>query len=211
MHSKHLVHRDIKPENVLVYTEDLSVVKLMDFGMTKREGTMVRKVSTGIPYTPPEICEAIKGERYIVDRSADVWGFAVLLFCALTGNFPWELACHKDSFYTEFVFWQKRRTMKTPSQWRLFSSKLLRLFRKMLEIRPERRCSILEVTKFLDQPWLSAPRNSVQDNSNSNSDSDSNPMEDLNTILEKHGIETTVSKTNRERRVRDWVLSTSQS
>lgn len=53
MHSKSLVHRDIKPENILVFDEQCHIIKLMDFGMTKKSGTMVRKVSTGIPYTPP--------------------------------------------------------------------------------------------------------------------------------------------------------------
>lgn len=33
-----------KPENILVFDDELNRVKLMDFGMTKRIGTSVRKV-----------------------------------------------------------------------------------------------------------------------------------------------------------------------
>ncbi len=81
----------------------------MDFGMTKRVGTWVRKVSEGIPYTPPEVSEAQRGERYSVEGGADVWALGVLLYCMLTGNFPWELARYSDPFYREFVLWHRHR------------------------------------------------------------------------------------------------------
>ena len=207
MHSKNLVHRDIKPENVLIFNEALTCVKLMDFGMTKAVGTMVRKVSTGIPYTPPEICEAIKGERYLVDTSADVWGFGVLLFCCLTGNFPWELACHKDSFYTEFAFWHKKRTSRKPSQWKCFTERVLRLFRRILEIRPEKRAGISEVNKYWDDNWICQNRSSMADFSEDTSDS--NPTDEIEAILQQHGIQTKVSKTFHEERIKNWVMTTS--
>ena len=204
MHSKNLVHRDVKPENILLFNEQCTKVKLMDFGMTKKSGTMVRKVSTGIPYTPPEICEALRGERYTVESSADVWAFAVLLFCCLTGNFPWELATHKDSFFGDFAAWQRRKTTKVPTQWRKFSPRMLRLFRRLLEIKPERRSSIKEVYKYLEDTWTINPPKLQDDQP----DEDADPMEELNAILEKHGIETKVTKKLRERRISEWILST---
>ena len=205
MHSKNLVHRDIKPENILIFDEAFNKVKLMDFGMTKKVGTMVRKVSTGIPYTPPEICEAIKGERYSVELSADVWAFAVLIFCTLTGNFPWELAHQKDVFFCEFTSWQKRKTTKLPSQWKKFTPRALRMFRRMLEPKLDRRCAIREVYKYLDDSWLAVSPRSSEDMT---ADADSDPMEELNAMLEKHGIDTKVSKRLRERRISEWVLAT---
>ncbi len=205
IHSKNLVHRDIKPENILVFDEDLSRVKLMDFGMTKKTGTMVRKVSTGIPYTPPEICEALKGERYSVEISADVWAFAVLIFCTLTGNFPWELAHHKDIFFSEFGLWQRRKTTKIPSQWRRFTPRLMRMFRRMLEPRPEKRCGVKEVSKYFEDDWNIPVKRSSPEEKTIN---DNDPMDDLNNMLEKHGIETKVTKKLRERRISEWVLST---
>jgi serine/threonine-protein kinase SBK len=72
----------------------------------------VRKVSNGIPYTPPEICEAFKGDCYSVDTGADVWAFAILLYTTLTGNFPWEMANVSDSYYVEFLAWQRHKTTK---------------------------------------------------------------------------------------------------
>lgn len=41
MHSKNLVHRDIKPENIMLFDEQFHRLKLMDFGLTKKQGTQV--------------------------------------------------------------------------------------------------------------------------------------------------------------------------
>ena len=207
MHSKSLVHRDIKPENILLFDEEFTKIKLMDFGMTKKAGTMVRKVSTGIPYTPPEICEALKGERYTVDTSADVWGFGVLLFCALTGNFPWELAHHRDAFFVEFSQWQKRKTTKVPSQWRRFSPRMMRFFRRLLEVKPDRRGGIKETFKYLDDTWLQIPKSSPE-NTSETEEASSDPMDELSAMLEQHGIETKVNRKFRERRISEWLLQT---
>lgn len=45
LHCKKLVHRDIKPENILIFDRECRKVKLSDFGMTRRAGSPVKRVS----------------------------------------------------------------------------------------------------------------------------------------------------------------------
>uniref|UniRef100_A0A673ICP7 Brain specific kinase 146 n=1 Tax=Sinocyclocheilus rhinocerous TaxID=307959 RepID=A0A673ICP7_9TELE len=154
LHSKKLVHRDIKPENILIFDKECRKVKLSDFGMTRRAGSPVKRVSGTIPYTAPELCDSSKHEGFCVDYSTDVWAFGVLLFCMLTGNFPWEKAMPSDSFYEEFVRWQRWRMVAVPSQWRRFTDEALRMFRKLLALEQERRCSVKEVFAHFGHCWM---------------------------------------------------------
>ena len=156
MHSKKLVHRDIKPENIVLGDKEGSFVQLIDFGMTLRTGTHVPKVCGSIPYTPPEICNASDEVGFLADPSCDVWSVGVLLFCMLTGSFPWEQATLNDPNYCEFVQWQSGITVKPPRLWQNFTPQLLKLFNKLLAMDPADRCPIKEVYKYINETWFSA-------------------------------------------------------
>ena len=157
MHSKKLVHRDIKPENIVLGDEEGSLVQMIDFGMTLRTGTHVPKVCGSIPYTPPEICNSSDEVGFLADPSCDVWSVGVLLFCMLTGSFPWEQATLDDPNYFEFVQWQNGNTIKPPQMWRKFSPRLLKLFNKLLAADPKERCEVSEVFDYLADPWFATP------------------------------------------------------
>lgn len=111
-------------------------------------------MSGTIPYTAPELCDVSRHEGFCVDYSTDVWAFGVLLFCMLTGNFPWEKALPSDSFYQEFIRWQRRRTTAVPSQWRRFTEQALRMFRRLLSVEQDRRCSVKEVFGYFSHSWM---------------------------------------------------------
>ncbi|XP_043924070.1 serine/threonine-protein kinase SBK1-like [Protopterus annectens] len=174
LHSKKLVHRDIKPENILIFDKECRKVKLSDFGMTRRAGTVEKRVSGTIPYTAPELCDMSRHEGFCVDYSIDIWAFGVLLFCMLTGNFPWEKALPSDTFYDEFVRWQECRNVTVPSQWRRFTSDVLRMFRKLLYIEPKRRCSVKEIFRYMNKTWMIK-----KENGNHLADVSSSSEEDL--------------------------------
>ncbi|XP_061667096.1 serine/threonine-protein kinase SBK1, partial [Syngnathoides biaculeatus] len=160
MHSKNLVHRDVKPENVLLFDRECRRIKLADFGMTRRVGCRVKRVSGTIPYTAPEVCRASRTEGFLVNTSLDVWAFGVLVFCMLTGNFPWEAALLTDTFYEEFRRWQKAGCPvgTYPSQWRRFTDDALRMFQRLLAAEPEKRCGVKDVFCFVKYDLVSELR-----------------------------------------------------
>ncbi|XP_019743389.1 serine/threonine-protein kinase SBK1 isoform X1 [Hippocampus comes] len=160
MHSKSLVHRDVKPENVLLFDRECRRIKLADFGMTRRVGCRVKRVSGTIPYTAPEVCRASRAEGFLVTTSLDVWAFGVLVFCMLTGNFPWEAALLTDAFYEEFRRWQKAGCPvgTYPSQWRRFSDDALRMFQRLLAAEPEKRCGVKDIFCFVKYELVSELR-----------------------------------------------------
>ena len=63
----------------------------------------------------------------------------------LTGKFPGELATLSNpNYYNGSV-------EQAASFWQKLSPKLISLFNKMLAMHPEKRCSITEVHKYLDE------------------------------------------------------------
>lgn len=166
IHEHGLVHRDIKPENVLLLDSHCCRVKLADFGLTQKRGTMIRLISGTLPYMAPELCAMAveEGETETtapplsVEPSLDTWAFGVLIFCILTGFFPWDRCAPSDDFYQEFADWccQQPSVADVPSQWRRFSPAALEMFSRMLALDATQRCSLSEVKEFVDKDWLKA-------------------------------------------------------
>jgi serine/threonine-protein kinase len=99
-HRRGLVHRDIKPENVMV--RDDGVVKVLDFGIARRQGgsidphgqtetpalptLTVEGVRLGTPvYMAPE---QIRGD--VLDGRTDQFAWGVVTYELLAGRLPWR-------------------------------------------------------------------------------------------------------------------------
>jgi len=80
LHLEGVVHHDIKPQNMLVSAT--GHLKLTDFGLstTLRSGSKWRGT---LPYVAPEILE---GEH--ASFAVDMWAYGIVLFEALTGDYP---------------------------------------------------------------------------------------------------------------------------
>ncbi len=91
IHSRGLVHGDIKPENILVrWSEDdgkrIPEVKLIDFGLTKREKEFGGRRLVGTAnYIAPE---TITGSQ--VDRRTDLYSFGAVLYRLAAGRVPFQ-------------------------------------------------------------------------------------------------------------------------
>lgn len=93
VHSRGLVHADIKPENILVsgfrpgLTDATEVrVKLIDFGLMKREKAFGGKKIVGTTYYIAP--ETIRRAR--VDRRADLYSLGVVIYHLATGRLPFK-------------------------------------------------------------------------------------------------------------------------
>jgi tRNA A-37 threonylcarbamoyl transferase component Bud32 len=90
VHKAKVLHRDIKSDNVFVLDAN-QLVKLVDFGVAKFEGSQVaisaQGVVLGTPnYLAPEIL--LQGEP--ASRATDIYGMGVVAWEILVGQMPWE-------------------------------------------------------------------------------------------------------------------------
>ncbi len=91
-HSAHIVHRDLKPANIFLtnIAGQGTVVKLLDFGISKRAGAS--KGLTGeydILGTPDYMApEQALGKTALVDHRGDQYALAVITFEMLAGRTP---------------------------------------------------------------------------------------------------------------------------
>ena len=218
MHSKDLVHRDLRLDNILVFDKELRRVKLGDFGTTRRAGTMVKKVDVRVPWAPPEVCRAVYHEGYEVSTALDAWQLGVLVFVLLTGVFPWGAADITDHHYTAWVAYTKRKTNKVPQRFRIFSPRLLRLLRRLLQPKPEKRAGVREAYKYLSDAWVARGADKMEaglDDSSSEAPAGGAPLplqdaaekQRLAEVLRSHGVQTSVDKREATRRVCEWLLA----
>ncbi|MCJ8734734.1 hypothetical protein PDJAM_G00238700 [Pangasius djambal] len=163
IHRLGLVHRDIKPENVLLLDTQCRHVKLADFGLTQKRGTLICFISSTLPYMAPELCamvaedgqETPEAPPLSIQPSLDTWAFGVLLFCILTGFFPWEHCMRTDSFYEEFAEWrQDTETTEIPTQWKRFTPACMEMFAKLLALEPNERSTADVVKGYVGKDWV---------------------------------------------------------
>lgn len=228
MHSKNLVHRDLKLENVLVFTLDFSRIKLCDFGATTRSGILVTRIKhTWKNFLPPEVVEAVKNEKFICRTSYDCWQFGILIYSLLTGNPPWRKADWvNDSQYAAFKKYQERKTTKIPDNFKKFSPRLLRAFRRIFEHDPDGRAKVTEVMKYVKDKWVDSKLASSKSTGNilghhatdqdsivayqyqrENRQSLDESKVRLRRLMSTYGLETPIDQSAARKRVWEWVLS----
>jgi len=86
LHSENVVHGDIKPGNIHFRGIDDDMIKLIDFGTSRRinENHAMHGVFGTSYYLAPEVIEGIYSEK------CDVWSVGVILYMLLTGHPPFD-------------------------------------------------------------------------------------------------------------------------
>ncbi|XP_008544325.1 probable serine/threonine-protein kinase DDB_G0268876 [Microplitis demolitor] len=221
IHSRELVHRDIKLDNILVFKSDFSRIKLCDFGETRRINTIVRRHNEWLPYSPPEVLHIDPDDTYKALTAHDVWQFGIVLFVCLTGCLPWQKAAMDDKRYTRYLNWHSAtlNIAKKPKLFQLISSRAQRMFKRLLEPKLDKRpVSVLEANKYLEDRWLG--KLGAEKSMNGGVDErdelcpsmysfHSSPEEknQLLYTLTRYGIETTVDRSRKKDRIREWIQS----
>lgn len=97
-HQAGVIHRDLKPSNLfLARTGDTTILKLMDFGVSKEQvigGDLTDTTAMmGTPrYMAPEHIKSAK----TADARADVWALGVILYRCLSGELPYDGETHAE-------------------------------------------------------------------------------------------------------------------
>jgi calcium/calmodulin-dependent protein kinase I len=151
LHSRKVAHRDLKPDNfLLVSTQNDALVKLGDFGFSKRcndtanSGLGDLKTQLGTPaYIAPEILD--KAPFY--GSQCDMWSVGVIMYVLLGGYEPFYEA-HKEEMY--------RKIMKGDFEfhsdcWGDVSMDAKILISSLLEVDPSKRLSARDA---LRSKWI---------------------------------------------------------
>src|SRR4029079_17967218 len=87
-HAQGIVHRDIKPSNLFLVGGSIEQVKLLDFGIARREQAATVLTQTGsVLGTPGYMApEQARGDHSLIDARADVFSLGCVLFECLTGK-----------------------------------------------------------------------------------------------------------------------------
>ena len=151
-HELNIIHCDIKPANILVQGNPLKCV-LTDYGISKKKGVNIGDHSCTRWYRPPEIIEM---EHY--SFPADIWGFGCIIYELVTGDVLFKGAPCGDlsNFDDEDIpldieggIWDlinkniisnnANKMMGLTIRIKDYDIQLLDLFKKCMEIDPEKR------------------------------------------------------------------------
>lgn len=83
IHSANIIHRDLKPENLIFASDDLSSIKISDFGLSTKQKEAKLFLRCGSPgYVGPEI---LNDEGY--DTKTDLFSLGIIVYIMITGKF----------------------------------------------------------------------------------------------------------------------------
>jgi len=149
LHSKNIVHCDLKPENVLLSSDsDFPQVKLCDFGYARIIGKKsFRKSIVGTPaYLAPEVLYSNVLKKRGFNRSLDMWSTGVIIYVALSGQFPFN----EDVDIEDQI--KNAQFMYPTRPWKSISKEAVNCIQNLLVVEHEARYTVDDALQDL---WVS--------------------------------------------------------
>jgi len=147
LHLNGIIHRDIKPENFLWTLQDVTKIKLIDFGMAiyMPKEPILQWVGTAEFQAPEMVSQIPDGYNYKID----MWSLGCLIYFLVVGHLPFE---HRNRILLE----QKIKNgtyLLDQLQWSSYSSNLKDLIKNLLCSDPNIRYTAKQA---LTHPWIQA-------------------------------------------------------
>lgn len=167
LHSKNIIHRDIKPDNVLIVQDCPVVVKIADFGLSKK-GDEFKTFCGTMAYLAPEVIGEIRSRNHLKPKSmrsaysfkADMWSVGCLIYVILTNHLPFSAPTEEVLFDSI----RKGDYSEIPLLEKMVSSACLQFLRMLICRNVSRRFS---AKKALKHEWFKEKRCTSKDGNKS--------------------------------------------
>ena len=143
-HSQGIVHRDLKSENILLQGDDLSQLKIIDFGTSIRKRKKKEKIKGccgSIYYMAPEVLLDNYNEK------CDIWSIGVIGYILFTGKPPFNGGSEKE-IANKII---KGRVDYNKGLFSSISSEGVDFIKRLLKKDIRKRISALDA---LQHPWI---------------------------------------------------------
>ena len=144
MHSKNIAHLDLKPENIMLKNEHGPLLKLIDFGLSRKlkPGEEVREMLGTPEFVSPEV---VNYEPICLNT--DMWSIGVITYILLSGASPF-LGDTQQETYANIVACD----YEFDEEFFAHTSDLAKDFiRKLFVFEPRKRATVDEC---LQHPWI---------------------------------------------------------
>jgi len=143
LHMNNICHHDLKSENVM-YDSNNNVVKIIDFGLSVpfSENTLIESNSGSPLYSAPEVLSSLPHDP----KSCDVWSLGIILYYMLVGDYPWQNVDSVEDLLE--IFSNQSLTIPYPEN---ISSQMQELINKILVVDPQKRYTLSEVIKVIEE------------------------------------------------------------
>ena len=147
LHQYGIVHRDLKPDNIMMTeTENMSQIKIMDFGLSKIMGPKEHVVDGfgTLSFVAPEVLV-----RTPYNREVDIWSLGIILYYMLTGILPFDDDSDNEEIIAKMIVFNECKFPK--NYWEKRSDDVIDLIKRCLEKSTEKR---IKIEDYLNHKWF---------------------------------------------------------